>query len=121
MASDMHFGASSAIFKNAEQLREALTPAEAVLWEQLRMNRLNGFRFKCQHPISHFIADFYCHKARLIIEIDGGVHDAEDQREHDANRTYILNEFGLTVIRFRNEEVLHRMNNVLDKIASFLV
>lgn len=120
MASDMFYGASSQLFENAKKLREAMTPAELLLWEELRTNKLKGFRFKAQHPISYFIADFYCHAAKLVIELDGSVHDSSDQQEYDNNRTYILNEFGLIVIRFRNEEVIENKENVLRKIAEFL-
>lgn len=120
MASDMFYGASSQLFENAKKLREAMTPAELLLWEELRTNKLKGFRFKAQHPISYFIADFYCHAAKLVVELDGSVHDSSDQQEYDNNRTYILEEFGLTVIRFRNEEVIGNKENVLRKIAEFL-
>lgn len=120
MASDMFYGASPQLFENAKKLREAMTPAELLLWEELRTNKLKGFRFKAQHPISYFIADFYCHAAKLVIEFDGSVHDSSDQQEYDNNRTYILNEFGLTVIRFRNEEVIENKENVLRTIAEFL-
>jgi len=120
MASDMFYGASPQLFENAKKLREAMTPAELLLWKELRTNKLKGFRFKAQHPISYFIADFYCHAAKLVIEFDGSVHDSSDQQEYDNNRTYILNEFGLTVIRFRNEEVIENKENVLRKIAEFL-
>ena len=97
-----------------------MTPAELVLWEKLKSNQLFGFRFKSQHPINHFIADFYCHKAKLIVELDGGVHDIEEQAEYDKNRTYILEEFGLRVIRFRNEEVFNQPDKVLDQISKLL-
>ena len=97
-----------------------MTPAELALWECLRANKLNGFRFKAQHPICHFIADFYSHNARLVIELDGNIHDPIEQQEYDANRTYILNEFGLRVIRFRNEEVFNSIDEVLTTIANFL-
>lgn len=120
MATDMFYGATATIFASAELLRSAMTPAELVLWEKLKSNQLFGFRFKSQHPINHFIADFYCHKAKLIVELDGGVHDIEEQAEYDKNRTYILEEFGLRVIRFRNEEVFNQPDKVLDQISKLL-
>ena len=98
-----------------------MTPAELTLWESLKQNRLDGFRFKAQQPVNYFVADFYCHKARLIVEVDGDVHDLPDQAEYDTNRTYVLNELGLTVIRFRNEEVLNQLESVLDKIRQLLL
>ena len=120
MAANMFYGATPQLFDYANQLREAMTPAELVLWESLRMNKLNGFRFKAQHPISYFVADFYCHSARLVVELDGNVHDSVDQHEYDTNRTYILEEFGIRVVRFRNDEVFEQLRGVLAKIASFL-
>ena len=97
-----------------------MTPAELTLWECLRANKLNGFRFKAQHPIGYFVADFYSHAARLVVELDGSIHDSVEQQEYDTNRTYILEEFGITVLRFRNEEIFGRINEVLAKIAEFL-
>ncbi|MBN8823422.1 MULTISPECIES: endonuclease domain-containing protein [unclassified Spirosoma] len=120
MKSDMFYGASPQIFENARKLRAAMTPAELLLWEHLRAKRFKGLRFKAQHPIGYFVADFYCHVARLVIELDGSVHDSVDQQEYDLNRTYVLKEFGLTVIRFRNEEVLLRVDAVLTEITEFL-
>lgn len=120
MQSDMFYGASPQIFENARKLRAAMTLTELTLWEHLRANRLKGFRFKAQHPIGYFVADFYCHAARLVIELDGSVHDSVDQREYDLNRTYVLTEFGLRVVRFRNEEVLLNLDSVLRKITEFL-
>ncbi|GAB4011410.1 endonuclease domain-containing protein [Spirosoma migulaei] len=120
MVTDMFYGASPQLFENAKKLREAMTPAELQLWEGLRANKLKGFRFKAQHPLSYFIADFYCHAAKLVIELDGDVHNSIDQQEYDLNRTSVLNEFGITVIRFRNEEVMWNLDVVLSKIAEFL-
>ena len=97
-----------------------MTPAERILWESLRANKLQGFRFKAQHPIGYFIADFYCHAARLVIELDGSAHDSTDQQQYDANRTYMLEEFGLTVIRFRNEEIIQNLAITLNKIVELL-
>ncbi len=116
----MFYRASSQLFEKAKKLRETMTPAELILWDCLRNSKLSGFRFKAQHPIKYFIADFYCHAARLVIELDGSVHDSLDQQEYDTNRTYVLEEFGLTVIRFRNEEVMHNLTTVLSEIAEHL-
>ncbi|MEZ0611247.1 endonuclease domain-containing protein [Fibrella sp. WM1] len=121
MATDMFYGAQPVLFEQAKQLRESMTPAEVMLWERLRQNRLDGFRFKAQHPIAYFIADFYCHKARLIVEVDGGVHDVPEQMEYDQNRTHVLNELGLTVIRFRNAAILTDINQVQTTIRNYLL
>ncbi len=96
-----------------------MTSAETLLHGKLK-ERFPDHRFRAQHPVNYFIADFYCHQAKLIIEVDGNVHDSTDQLEYDANRTYLLEEFGLTVIRFRNEEIDHSIESVLIKIDHFL-
>ncbi len=120
MPADMFYGATPALFENARKLREAMTLAEQLLWARLSTNQLDGFRFKAQHPINFFVADFYCHTARLVIELDGGVHDEADQRIYDENRTYLLTEFGLTVIRFSNEAVYGQIDEVLNTIRQYL-
>ena len=120
MATDMFYGASPEIFRRAKELRANLTPAESVLWMYLNRNQLNGFRFKSQHPIHTFIADFYCHSARLVIELDGGVHDSLEQQIYDSNRTYLITEFGLTIVRFRNDEVLQNIQHVIETIRTYL-
>ncbi len=119
MPADMFFGATPAVFSNAKQLRKAMTPAESLLWSRLKSGKL-GCRFRAQHPVNYFVADFYCHQARLIIEIDGSIHDSVDQAEYDLNRTYILEEFRLSVIRFRNEEVENDLEHVLSTISQLL-
>lgn len=117
----MFYGASPKVFELAKELRDRLTEPEKILWEKLRLNRLNGYRFKPQHPIGSFIADFYCHKAKLVIEIDGKYHDSKSQSEFDANRSGIINEFGLRVIRFSNEDVINRIDFVLSEIEKNLI
>lgn len=79
------------------------------------MNYLN-IRIKRQHPIPYFIADFYCHKAKLIIEVDGGYHNIPEQYSYDKKRDNELVDLGLKVIRFKNEEVLFDIENTLKVI-----
>ncbi len=106
----------------ARELRRRQTPEEKLLWQTLRNRKFQGLKFLRQHPIVFaetyktlfFIADFYCDEARLIIELDGKVHDF--QREYDENRDQILKELGLRVIRFRNEE-LRNLDKVLATIG----
>ena len=116
----MFKGASPQIFRNAEQLRNNMTIAEKLLWEELKGKKFNGLKFRRQHPIQSYIADFYCHKLKLIIEIDGGYHNSEKQIENDNERTEILEFNGLEVIRFSNKEVVNNLNYVLSKIESYL-
>jgi len=96
-----------------------MTPAEKKLWQRIRKQNL-GVKFRRQHPINRYIADFYCHEARLIVEIDGGYHNDEDQIAYDMGRTRELEEFGIRVIRFTNEEVEMDVEDVLDRIRNFL-
>jgi len=116
----MFYGASRGIFKNARILRGTETEAEKLLWMHLKENKLNGFRFKRQHPIATFIADFYCHKAKLVIEIDGGYHHEGQQKKYDQHRDILMNELGLKVLRFRNEEIVNNPSIVLALISKHL-
>jgi very-short-patch-repair endonuclease len=68
---NMHFGADAFTFRKAEELRINMTKAEKLLWEEIRNNKLDGLKFRRQHPIGRFIVDFYCHKLKIIIELDG--------------------------------------------------
>ena len=112
----MHKGAPASSFSKAEKLRIDMTDAEKKLWEALRMNRLEGYKFRRQHPIHIFIVDFYCHQLSLIIEIDGGYHGSSEQTEKDKERTRLLEFQKLHLIRFTNEEVLSSFENVLNRI-----
>lgn len=111
----MHHGAMPILFEFAKRNRLNPTDAEDYLWEQLSGSKL-GVRFKRQHPIAYFIADFYCHTAKLIIEVDGGYHSIPAQYEYDCNRDFELEELGLKVIRFTNEQVLFDIENTIQKI-----
>jgi very-short-patch-repair endonuclease len=82
----------------------------------LRNRRFQNYKFRRQHPIDRFIADFYCHQARLIIEVDGGVHDLDSVAEHDAGRTFELEAQDIKVIRFTNEQVLISLEKTLCQI-----
>lgn len=97
-----------------------MTPSENLLWQNLRNRKVNNFKFRRQHPISTYIVDFYCHEAKLVIEVDGGIHFIDDNVEYDKFRTLQLEAFGLKVIRFRNEEVLKNMSEVLAEIRKHL-
>ncbi len=104
--------------RTAQQLRQDQTDAEAKLWSKLRNRQLSGHKFRRQVPIESFVVDFVCYEARLVIEVDGGQHD--DQAEKDARRTEILVDAGFRVIRFWNNEVLGNCEGVLETIAAAL-
>ncbi|GAB2633293.1 endonuclease domain-containing protein [Belliella aquatica] len=116
MSSKFNHNASPEIFRRAKELRENMTIAEQVIWERLRAGKLNGLKFRRQHPISKFIIDFYCHQYKLVIELDGDVHEEKDQKERDLGREEELKNLGLHIIRFSNESVLNETNEVLFKI-----
>jgi very-short-patch-repair endonuclease len=99
----------------ARELRREMTPAEKILWNELRAHKL-GVHFRRQQVIAGFIVDFYCHKTDLVIELDGSVHDGIEQKENDAERDKALGEMGLRVFRFRNEDVIKDLPGVLGKI-----
>jgi very-short-patch-repair endonuclease len=98
----------------ARVLRTTSTHAEALLWEALRGRKLGGIKFRRQHPIGPFVADFCCAERRLVVELDGEVHAT--QRERDVERDALLHQAGYTVIRFTNEQVLHDLQAVLGAI-----
>ena len=100
----------------ARGMRTVATEAEDVLWEALRGRRLDGLRFRRQHPVGRFVLDFYCPIHKLVVEVDGGVHDAQEER--DAERTAVIEAHGYRVIRFRNEDVMQNLPAVLDGIRT---
>ncbi|MGB7061784.1 MAG: endonuclease domain-containing protein [Candidatus Zixiibacteriota bacterium] len=87
------------------KLRKNPTEAERLLWDCLRTSRLEGLKFRRQHPIGRYIADFYCREARLVIELEGSVHNQKDQKEYDRIRQEILKVRGLRVLRIKNKEI----------------
>ncbi len=107
----------------SRELRKKPTRAEQILWSGLRAKRFRTKKFLRQHPIfvdangreSFYVADFYCHEHRLVIELDGGIHDR--QKDRDKLRTSVINQHGLEVIRFKSEEVEGNLVNVLSQLA----
>jgi len=102
--------------QRAKELRRQMTREERILWQQLRTNRLQGFHFRRQQVIAGFIADFYCHAAGLVVEMDGGIH--QQQAEYDAERDRVLATLGLRILRVRNIEILENLAGVLERIAA---
>ena len=114
-AKTMFYGAGNLIFENAKRLRENPTNAETVLWGYLKQRPL-GQKFRRQHPIGIYIADFYCHALKLVIEVDGDIHADPEVAERDKRRQIDLEQDGLTVIRFKNEEVEKKLEDVIKEI-----
>ncbi len=112
----MHLNAKPSTFRNAYKLRKDMTAAEKILWEELKNKKLGGLKFRRQHAISRYVLDFYCHKSKLGIEIDGKYHENKAQKLYDDDRTMNLEKDNIQVIRFTNEEVRNNLIQVLNTI-----
>ena len=99
-------------------LRKNQTKTEQILWFELRNSKL-GAKFKRQHSIGGYIADFYCQKYKLIIELDGEVHNSKEAEEYDVVRDKFFKELGYKVLRFQNSEVEKDVERILEKIKIF--
>lgn len=108
-------GTNPHVEQAARDLRKNLTPAEDYLWQVLKSKQLNGLRFRSQHPVGNFILDFYCASCKLVVEVDGSIHDA--RQDYDLERTKVLETYGYFVLRFTNDEVLGNIDTVLAKIV----
>jgi very-short-patch-repair endonuclease len=104
----------------ARRLRKTATNSENLIWQLLRKNQMLGYGFRRQHPLGNYILDFYCHQAKLVVELDGGQHDDPKQRAHDEKRTDYLATQDLTVLRFWNNEVLGNTEGVAQTIFDWL-
>jgi len=111
-------GTTVEVEQAARKMRHAMTPAEALLWQRLMGKQLHGYRFRAQHPLGQIVVDFCCPSKRLIIEVDGPIH--QDQVENDIERTRHLEAYGYRVIRFRNDEILTDIETVLSSIRKAL-
>ncbi|WP_405383838.1 vitamin B12 dependent-methionine synthase activation domain-containing protein [Maribacter sp. LLG6340-A2] len=107
--------------EHASRMRNQPTTAEKMLWNALSNKNLGGFKFRRQHIIGSYIADFICLKQNLIVEVDGSIHQLPENKDSDAERTAWLEAEGYTVLRFTNDEVLGNLNQVLEKIHEQLV
>lgn len=108
------------LLQRCRELRQSATDAEQLLWELIRNRQLLGAKFRRQHPVGPFILDFYCHEAKLAIELDGGVHTDPEQAHRDAERTKALEIEGIRVLRFWNHEAINNTEEVLTKIRDVL-
>jgi very-short-patch-repair endonuclease len=112
----MYYGAKPETFAAAKILRENMTKSEKLLWEQLKSKQICGLRFRRQHPIAFFIADFYCHEAKLVIELDGEIHN--QQREYDDGRSAEMEKYFIKVKRFTNSEIENNIEEVIKDIEN---
>jgi very-short-patch-repair endonuclease len=120
LENSIYFGTEIPILERANALRKEMTDAEQLLWTKIRKRQILGFKFRRQHAIKQFVADFYCHEKRLVIEVDGGYHNDPLQMENDQQRTFELEKLELNVLRFSNDEVNNKITEVIRKIREFL-
>ncbi|MFP5041833.1 leucine--tRNA ligase [Parasediminibacterium sp. JCM 36343] len=104
----------------SKENRKNATEAEAILWNEVRNRKINGFKFRRQHPIAGYIPDFVCLEQKMIVEIDGGYHDEIEQQKFDEARAGWLAEHGYTMLRFTNEEILNQLPSVIEKLGEAL-
>jgi very-short-patch-repair endonuclease len=104
------------LLEAARTLRKSMTDAEQLMWRCLRQKQLGGFRFRRQHPFERFVLDFYCCEAKLAVELDGGQHNEPEAIVHDMERTAFLEQHGIQVIRFWNNELFQNLEGVLQSV-----
>jgi len=112
----MFEGASFLLFEKAKDLRKRMTKAEEILWMHLKKG-ISGYKFRRQHPIATYIADFFCYQLKLMVEVDGSVHNISEIISNDITRQTDLEKLGSTVIRFTNVEIFEQVDVVLNKIS----
>ena len=102
------------VIQHAKKLRQDMTATEKILWSKLHNKQLNGLKFRRQHPIERYIADFYCHEYKLIIELDGKIHS--ERKEYDENRDRFVVAGGYNVLRISNDEIENSIDDILERI-----
>lgn len=111
----MHGGAQKPLFQRARELRNNSTHAEELLWGYLKTKPF-GIKFRRQHPYSVYILDFYCYSLKLVIEVDGSIHQLEDVKKNDIERQILLEKDGLKVVRFTNDELIQASERVFEDL-----
>ena len=119
MGESMFFGSTPNIFENAKRLRNELTPSEIIFWGLLKQY-FSEYKFRRQHPLAQYIADFYCHKLKLVVEIDGYIHLSEEAKDMDKARDEYMTSLGLKVIRFTNDEVCKNADEVVKNLKAVI-
>jgi very-short-patch-repair endonuclease len=112
----MFYGAKKKTFLQAIELRNNMTNAEELLWKELKNKEIFKDRWKRQHPIDIFIVDFYCHKHKLVVKVDGEVHLQEEVMERDHGRKHDIEKLGIKIIRFTNNEIFEEIESVKSRI-----
>lgn len=105
----------------ARNLRNNSTKSEIILWSYLKGSKMMNCKFSRQKPIDNYIADFFCNELKLVIELDGYSHQIDEVFEKDVKKTKVLNNLGITVLRFDDKEVFENIDNVLREIEQFII
>ncbi len=103
----------------AKTLRQRQTSAEELMWKILRNRNFEGLKFRRQHPLNKYVADFYCHELKLVVELDGDIHNLESVKEKDAKREEAIKDFGIEIIRFSNDDVFNDIDMLGKRIVAF--
>ncbi len=111
--------ANKLIKATSKLLRREQTSAEEFMWQMIRNRRLNGLKFRRQHPIDKFVADFYCHELKFAVELDGDIHELESVKQKDNYKENRLKKLGINVIRFSNDDVFRNTDWVANEILKF--
>ena len=101
----IYYGASPYLFKLAKEMRDAPTEAELILWQLLHVEPFKKYNFRRQHPLAEYIADFYSHPLKLVIETDGGIHLKTEQKQYENFRDEYMHGLGIAVLRFSNQQI----------------
>ena len=112
----MFYRANAGTLRAAGILRRNMTKAELILWDKLRNKEIFKSKFRRQHPIDIFIVDFYCHEYKLVIEIDGEIHNNKENSEYDDGRSAELQKLGLIILRFTNDQIIYKLDEVILRI-----
>ena len=105
----------------SKELRNNQTVTEQMLWNAIRRKQLGGFRFLRQYVIDRYIADFYCSKVKIAVELDGNIHELKEQQEYDCIRDKIIRMHKIKVVRFTNDEIINNISEVLNKLLDLLL
>ena len=117
----MHQGALPSTFRNAAHLRRNPTKAEEILWQRLRNNQIEGIHFRRQHPFHKYVPDFYANTVKLVIELDGSIHEEKSVKFTDEEREFNLKLYSLNLIRYSNEEVYNYEDDVVENIRETVI
>jgi very-short-patch-repair endonuclease len=116
----MSYTTNRVLIQKARDLRKNMTLPEKILWSRLRSKKIKGYKFRRQYPVYDYIVDFYCDEFKLIVEVDGDIHNIAENKEYDDKREHILKINGYQILRFTNYEIETNVNSVTQRIRTFI-